>query len=182
MRPSFTKRKFYKKKIYTRKTNKSQKNECLYKQAALSSFEKEYEKELKEKGIETKDIENELIKMFNTPFSPKTIKPEDDYYSYINYSWLEEKSKKLKKEKKYYVQVDSFRVTQEKVYYELMDIVKKFIKDNNSPFGKAVSNMYNSLLNLDENSAKKYAMDKTKLIDEAIKKNDFYELLILLNN
>jgi putative endopeptidase len=182
MRPSFTKRNFYKKKFYTRKTNKSQKNECLYKQSALSSFEKEYEKELKEKGIETKDIENELIKMFNTPFSPKTIKPQDDYYSYINYSWLEEKSKELKKEKKYYVQVDSFRVTQEKVYYELMDIVKKFIKDNHSPFANAVRNVYHSLLKLDENSAKKYAIDKTKLIDETIEKNDFYELLTLLNN
>jgi putative endopeptidase len=182
MRPSFTKRNFYKKKIYTRKTNKSQKNECLYKQSALSSFEKDYEKELKEKGIETKDIENELIKMFNTPFSPKTIKPHDDYYSYINYSWLEEKSKELKKEKKYYVQVDSFRVTQEKVYYEMIDIVKKFIKDNHSPFANAVRNVYNSLLKLDENSSKKYAMDKTKLIDKTIEKNDFYGLLELLNN
>jgi putative endopeptidase len=180
-----TKRHFHKNNHFTRKMkyNRTQekKTDCLYKPVALSSFEKEYEKELKEKGVQTKDIENELVKMFNTPFSPETIKPQDDYYSYINYSWLEEKSKELEKEKKYYVQVDSFRVTQEKVYYELMEIVKNFIKNNNSPFGKAVKKVYHSLLNLDEGCAKRYASNKTQLIDTAIKKNDFYGLLALFN-
>jgi len=172
-------------KTKNRKRSVTKKNkhldECLYKGIALTSFEKDYEKELKKTGFETIDVENQLITMFKTPFSPKTIKPTDDYYSYINYSWLEEKSKELKLKKKYYVQVDSFRVTQEKVYYELMDIVKKYITHNNNPVSKAINNVYKSLLRLDPKSAEKFIKYKTDLIDEFIANNDFYGLLASFN-
>jgi len=85
------------KKNSNTKSSVTKKNkQCVYSGIALNSFENKYEKELKKKGLETKDIEHQLIKLFKTPFSPKTIKPENDYYSYINYSWLEEKSKELK--------------------------------------------------------------------------------------
>ena len=70
-----------------------------------------------------------------------------DYYTYINYQWLEETSKKIKKEQKYYVQVDSFRVTQEKVYYEVIDMVKEYIKQNkHTKKGQEVNNIYQSCL------------------------------------
>jgi putative endopeptidase len=170
-----------KKNIITKKSVTKKNKQCVYSGVALNSFEKDYEKILRKKGLHTKDIEHQLIKLFKTPFSPEKIKPENDYYSYINYSWLEEKSKELKTKKKYYVQVDSFRVTQEKVYYELMDIVKKYIKNNHDPKAKGLKNVYHSLINLDPKSAEKFVKYKTELIDEFISNNDFYGLLADFN-
>ena len=113
----------------------------------FSTFEEEYEKGLGKNLIKaTENVDKKLIKMFNIPFTPGNIRPQDDYYTYINYQWLEKKHEELKKNQKYYVQVDSFRVTQEKVYYELMEIVKEYIKKNSSSKkGKAIKAVYESL-------------------------------------
>ena len=105
----------------------------------FNQFEKEYEKTFNESlKKHHQDVEKELIQLFKTPFTPTKYRAQDDYYTYINYQWLSNKSKELKTQLKYYVQVDSFRVTQEKVYYELMDIVKTYIKTNHSAKSKAI--------------------------------------------
>ena len=71
-------------------------------------------------------IGKELISAFKKPIAPKHIDPKDDFYTYVNYDWLKEKEKKHKKMKKYYTRFDSFRMLQEKVYYQLIDIVKAY--------------------------------------------------------
>ena len=60
-----------------------------------------------------------MVKLFKTPFAPSKVTAKNDYYDYINYQWIANKSKELQEKNKYYVQADSFRITQEKVYYEL---------------------------------------------------------------
>ena len=80
----------------------------------FNRFEEEYEKKINSAKY-NENIEKSLIKLFNTPFTPKEYKQKDDYYTYINYSWINEKSEESKKTEKYYVQIDSFRITQEKV-------------------------------------------------------------------
>lgn len=125
------------------------------------------------------DTEKQLVKLFKTPFTPTKHKPQDDYYTYINYQWLEATKQKLKKkeEQKYYVQVDSFRVTQEKVYWELMDIVKDYIKKYNNRKSIAIKNVYESFLNLDNKSAEKFAKFYLSLTEERIKSGNIYEIL-----
>ena len=124
------------------------------------------------------DTEKQLVHMFKTPFTPSKYKPQDDYYTYINYQWLEKTKKQLKNKKaqKYYVQVDSFRVTQEKVYWELIDIVKDYIKNDNRK-SNAIKNVYNSFLNLDDKSAKKFAKYYLTLTEQRINTNNIYEIL-----
>ena len=104
------------------------------------------------------NVEKSLVQLFKTPFTPKEYKSKDDYYTYINYEWINTQTQKLKKTLKYYVQVDSFRVTQDKVYYELIDIVKSYIKNNNSEKSKQIKNVYESLLHLDNKSAEDYIL------------------------
>ena len=48
---------------------------------------------------------------------------------------MEDKLEKLKKENKFYVQVDSFRIAQENVYYELMELTKEYIKNTLANYG-----------------------------------------------
>lgn len=144
-------------------------------------FEKKYEEMLKHKKTNLtkhqRDMEDELIKMFKTPFTPTKYKPQDDYYTYINYQWISDKTKELKTNLKHYVQIDSFRVTQEKVYYELIDIVKDYIKSNHSAKATAIKNVYESLLNLDDKSAEKFVDYYVTLTDKRIASGNIYEIL-----
>jgi putative endopeptidase len=169
------------------KTNTNKTKKCRPKQKELqllcqehantfNQFEEEYEKLFKDKlDKHDKDTERDLIKLFKTPFTPTKYKPQDDYYTYINYQWLTQKTKELKKELKYYVQVDSFRVTQEKVYYELIDIVKDYIKNNKSPKAKAIKNVYESLYNLDGKIIKEYVNKLVTKLDELLSKESMFE-------
>jgi len=155
----------------TKKCKPSQKQLKVYCQKhanTFNQFEKKYELTNQDNlKKHFKDTEKELIKLFKTPFTPKEYKLKDDFYTYINYEWLSQKTKELKNSLKYYVQVDSFRVTQEKVYYELIDIVKDYIKNNNSKKALAIKNVYESLYNLNPDIIKGYVK---KLVD----KLDYY--------
>jgi hypothetical protein len=133
-----------------RPSQKELKTYCREHANTFNQFEEEYEKTFKESlKKEDANIEKKLIQLFKTPFTPSKYKAQDDYYTYINYQWLANKSAELKKELKHYVQVDSFRIVQEKVYYELIDIVKEYVKKNDTKKSRAINNVYTSLLNLD---------------------------------
>jgi putative endopeptidase len=144
----------------------------------FGQFEKEYELSFSKnlKGHH-KNMEKELIKLFKTPFTPTKYKAQDDYYTYINYQWLSDKTKELKTKLKHYVQIDSFRVTQEKVYYELMDIVKEYTKNNNSKKATAIKNVYESLYKLDNASAENFVKYYVNLTDKRIASGNIYEIL-----
>jgi len=145
----------------------------------LKSFEKDLEKDLKEKGLWTDNyhLEKELVKMFKTPFTPSKYTPRNDFYTYINYQWMAKKSDELKSVQKYYVQVDSFRIGQEKVYYELIDIVKDYIKNNNTSRSQALKNVYESLLNLDDSATEDYVGWAINRIDKIFASNSVYRLI-----
>jgi hypothetical protein len=166
-----------------RPTQQDLKVYCRTHANTFNRFEEDYEKTLKtDLKQHEKNVEKELIKMFKTPFTPSKYRPQDDYYTYINYQWLSEKSKELKSKLKYYVQVDSFRVTQEKVYYELVDIVKEYVKTNKSRKAIAIKNVYDSLYNLNNASAEKFIKYYTELTDTRIASGNIYEILGGINN
>lgn len=144
----------------------------------FNRFEEEYEEKFKHnlRGHH-KNVEKELIKLFKTPFTPTKYRAQDDYYTYINYQWLSEKTEELKTKLKHYVQVDSFRVTQEKVYYELIDIVKDYVKTNHSRKATAIKNVYESLYNLDNKSAENFVKYYVELTDKRIASGNIYEIL-----
>jgi len=144
----------------------------------FNQFEDEFEDSFKT-SLKKADanIEAELVKMFKTPFTPSKYTPRSDFYTYVNYQWLEEKTNEIKKQLKYYVQVDSFRVTQEKVFYEIMDIVKEYIKNNNSKKATSIKNLYLSLYHLNDRSAEKYVEYYLDLTNKRISRNNLYEIL-----
>lgn len=148
----------------------------------FSRFEEKYELTFKDNlKKHFKDTERELIQLFKTPFTPTQYRAQDDYYTYINYQWLAKKTEELKGKLKQYVQVDSFRVTQEKVYYELIDIVKEYIKTNKSSKAKAIKNLYESLYNLDDKSAERFVKYYVELTNKRIASGNIYEILGYIN-
>jgi len=135
-------------------------------------------------NLVNKNYQERIIKLLNTPYSPKNVKPSNDYYSYINYLWLQEAAKnetKMSKKEKYFVQIDDYRLTQDKVYIQLFDIIKEYIANNKSKQAKCIRNVYLSLLNLDSIPLKRHIQDKIMDIDNYIKMNDLWKFMAYIN-
>jgi predicted metalloendopeptidase len=129
-----------------------------------------------------KPIEENLVKLLNTPFAPKTVKPTNDYYTYINDEWIKKTNKELKSEKgKFYVQVDDFRIAQERVYYELVKIVKDYTKNVKSKRSTLINNVYKSFLSLDSNKRKMHVANYVSKLNEHLKSNKLWEFLAYIN-
>ena len=133
------------------------------------------------KNAEYNTIGKELISAFKKPIAPKHINPKNDFYTYVNYDWLKEKEKKHKKMKKYYTRVDSFRTLQEKVYYQLIDIVKAYTSENSSHKSHMIQNVYESFLNLDEDSCERHWAKIKQELEDTFKNKTCTDLLIHMN-
>jgi predicted metalloendopeptidase len=158
---------------------------CKGKTSPLDAFEKKFETNInKNLKSENNIIHKQLIKLLNTQFTPSKIKAQNDYYTYINYHWIDEESKKIKttKQKKFYVQVDSFRIAQEKVYYELMDYTKEYIKNNNTPKSRSIKNLYESMLHLDDKAAEDFIKFNIHVTEVNHASNDYYTVLAYVNS
>lgn len=141
-------------------------------------FEKEYEKsEVFKSKKSMMGINKELNEIFKKFKTPKDITPQNDYFTYINFLWIKQQHEKLKEKqhKKYYVQVDNFRVTQEKVFYQIIDIAKK-------SKNQKILNLYNSIFNLNQKCIEKNIRETTQTIDEYIKSDTLMEFLAYVNS
>jgi putative endopeptidase len=93
------------------------------------------------------NLEKEVVKDLKKAVSPSNITPNNDFYSYINERWI--KNISLEENQQYIVQVDDFRLVQDKVYRELIEIVKDFItnpKTKNTTLGKCLKNYYEAAI------------------------------------
>lgn len=150
----------------------------------LKPFEKEHELNLSNRQlIMTNDqVKSYFIKQLLAPFSPSSIKPTTNFYNYINYLWL--KNTKLDEKQKYIIQIDNFRLVQDKVYTQLYDIILDYIKHNNNKLSKNLSNYYKTVVNYNSiESARKYAKDYTIFVDDLRKdKKNLWKLLANVNH
>ena len=111
--------------------------------------------------------------------APKHIRAKDDFYTYVNYDWLKEM--KHKKIKKYYTRIDSFRMLQEKVYYQLIDIVKAYTSEHSSHKSHMIRNVYESFLHLDEESCERHWKKIKEELEDIFKNKTCTDLLIYMN-
>ena len=126
------------------------------------------------------NLEKIDIKDLKKAVSPSKINPQNDFYSYINERWLNEKE--LEEDQKYIVQVDSFRLVQDKVYRELLEIVNDYIKNNDNKLSKEINNFYKAQLKLNtDEQTKKYSREILSSIDKIRENGDVWELLGFTN-
>jgi len=145
----------------------------------LQSFEKKYQKEFKNNKmykISYKKFTNLLV----SKFAPSSIKPENDYYSYINYKWLQNVD--IKKQQKYIVQIDDFRLTQDKVYHELNEIMVDYMKHNDNKLSTVMKKFYDSVINMNSiNDSKVKCKEIVLKIENLIKTNNPWAILAFFN-
>jgi putative endopeptidase len=145
----------------------------------LKPFEKRYQKEFKTNklyDLSYKKFTNMLI----SKFSPSYIKPENDYYSYINYKWIQ--TVDVKKQQEYIVQIDDFRLTQDKVYHELHDIMLDFMKTSDSKLSKIMKNFYDSVINMNSiRDSRIKSKEEVIIIENLIKTGNPWKILAYIN-
>jgi putative endopeptidase len=124
------------------------------------TFEDKIEETFKKNKIDflsvNYNLEKQILKDLRKAVSPSKINPQNDFYSYINDRWLKEFE--IQTGQEYIVQVDNFRLVQDKVFRELLEIVDTYVKDtkNNSSFANCLKTFYNSSKHYNTNEQSKY--------------------------
>jgi len=171
--------KITKKNVTKKNVTKKNVNTCPI---GLKPFEEDFEKNISKNHLQKSSSKRkkEFVKELLSKFAPNSIKPENNFYDYINYQWL--KNVTLEEQQKYITQIDSFRLAQDKVYKELNVIILDYIKSHNNKLSKNLNNFYNSVVNMNPKSySKKIAFDSVLKIEELIQKNNPWEMLAYFN-
>ena len=149
----------------------------------FKSWEDDFEKTFDQSLIHSdRKIATGLIKLFKQPFAPSKITPRNDYYTYINNTWISAQENMLKKEDKYYVQIDNFRIVQEKVYYDIIGLVKNHISTVKDRRSKLLSNVHKSFSTLSPKSANNHIKDAVQTVTNFISGNDLTLFLAHMNS
>ncbi len=109
-------------------------------------------------------------------------KPTEDFYNHVNYKWIEEQSEKLKSDPKYYVQVDDFRIKQDKVYNEVLAYTDEYVRKNKGHRkAESIKAVKDCLINADKSIGLKHIKEIKEGIETFIIKDDMYGLLAYTN-
>ena len=123
-----------------------------------------------------------LRKEFASLKKNKEYQPNQDYYDYVNNAWLKEQTDALKKHPTYYVEVDDFRIVQDKVYHEVINYTHDFIKA--SPASKK-ANSIKAVTHCIEKASKtkglQHCQEILKQVTQFIEDEDMYGLLAYSN-
>lgn len=148
---------------------------------SLKPFMKQYiQSNSKLNKITVKQEKKQFLKELLSKFAPHSIKPEDNFYDYINYQWL--KNITLEEQQKYIVQVDDFRLVQDKVYHQLDEIILDYIKTNDNKLATNLKKFYNSVISMNSiEDSKRLSKDAIQTIDAMIHENNPWKLLAYFN-
>ncbi len=144
-------------------------------------FRKTNVEKIKKLSHDLDDNMDEYIKFIKNKISSlkdKKDRPKDDFYDYVNKVWIDKQTKKLEDNPKYYVEVDDFRIVQDKVYNELLGYVDDYVEKNKSSRkGKALEAIKNCVQKADKKKGLGHCKDVYERINKYIDTNDMYGLL-----
>lgn len=89
--------------------------------------------------------------------------PNDDFYTYVNSTWLRDEMLAITDSPKYYVKDDDFRVTQDEVYNETIELVEEYAASKSAGHAN-IGNLLKSLRGTNSTTLRKHA----RVIDETI--------------
>jgi predicted metalloendopeptidase len=103
------------------------------------------------------------------------IQPTDDFYTHVNSKWLRDELIELEKHPKYYVKDDDFRAVQDKVYYEIIDLIE-------TQPGKNISNLLASLRCSNTNRLREHAREVDRIFDQFVATGNMYDCLAYVSS
>lgn len=111
--------------------------------ATYTQFERAYSQSEKYLSKKTR-LEKELISVFKKRAKGAVIRPQDDFYGYINNEWVLQAS--TTEAQKYIVQVDTYRLVQDKVLNELHGIIQEYMDANHDARAHRLRNFRASVM------------------------------------
>ena len=180
-----TKTKTKKIKIIKIDKNNIKKINNVYQNASL------YKDTAKLKKVQGKDINKiidekmeNLLKLFDDE-RLKNISPKEDFHQLTNISWINGMNQKKNKtnDTAYYTQFDNFRITQDKVYYRLIQYVQDYIKHNKNKLSTCLKNVYFSWKNLNSKTIQQHFHKSVTDVDKCQKNTQMnvWQFLAKLN-
>jgi len=156
--------------------------------SSYTPFEISYGKNLGKdvNGKSSKKLIKNFLKQLSYEYSQSKITPQNDFYTFVNYRWLTDKdadSIVLDQRQKYITQVDDFRIVQDKVYYQLYDIMREYCSKNHNTLAHCLKNFYTAAMNLNPiDSSKKYISEYIQFVDEMrMDEKNIWKLLGYIN-
>ncbi len=147
-------------------------------------FSKERLEQLK-KMPESEKSYNEFAKTLKDEFiqlkKNKKFQANNDFYDYVNYEWIQKAGEKVKKNPKYYVQIDDFRITQDHVYQELIGYTEQYLKKNNDKKANAIRAISKCIPNANKSKGLKYIQNIKNQLESLRENDDLYGTLAFCN-
>ena len=149
---------------------------------SLKPFQKKFEKQFSKSLVKSnQSFKNKIATELLQKFSPTRLTPKNDFYNYINHTWVS--NLKITDKQKYIVQFDDFRLVQDRVYQELDQYILNYIKSNKNKLSTELSNFRTSVIkmNTKEESAK-LALKHVDYVNSMCNSNDENNLWKLLGH
>ena len=145
---------------------------------AVLPFEQEYNRIRKTDLIlPDKQVNNIFMTEITAVEIPKNVKPQNDFYGYVNYKWMKSASN-VSDDEKYIVRKSDFTSVQHNVYEELDNLIKSYIKQHHNNMAKNIDIFRKSIISMNSPSnSKRIAKDYVQLIDNFISENNPWKLL-----
>jgi predicted metalloendopeptidase len=161
---------------------KKNKNALVVCPIGLKPFEAEFGKTFtKGEKKSTAKRKQEFVKQLLSKFAPNSLKPENNFYAYINYQWI--KNVSVEQQQKYIVQVDDFRLTQDQVYQELDEIIVKYVKTHSDKLARNLKNYRKSVIEMNPKPySRKLALEAVSTIESLFEEGKPWKLLAFFNN
>jgi predicted metalloendopeptidase len=149
---------------------------------SLKPFEAKFEKQFSTNLVKSnKTFKQKIASQLLQQFAPNRLTPNKDFYNYINYTWL--KNLKVTDKQKYIVQIDDFRLVQDRVYHELDTHITNYIKLNKNKLSTGLSNFRTSVINLStKENSRKLAIEQVNYVNSMCDSNDISKLWELLGH
>ena len=111
------------------------------------------------------------------------LSPKKDFYTYVNYAWMKEKSIVMDYKNYYFVKLDNFRFVQNTVNYRVVNLAHEYCKNNNTALSKKVKNVIDSMTykNLKFDKLKKYINDMQNEYEKYLGNDDLIGYLAAIN-
>jgi putative endopeptidase len=178
------------KKIIFNKCNKFNFSKKRFHKPIYIDFEEKLNNKFKKENLNIVELVEDLKKInekkINEAVKDSKIKPYNDFYSYVNIRWLNDKKNTIG----YLTKFDDFRIVQNDVYNKLVCYFNHFIKKNNRPkLAFQMKSFLNSFLNVDKKIQekestlyiKKMYLDKIDELYSNHSENNLWKILGFLN-
>jgi putative endopeptidase len=149
---------------------------------SLKPFQRRFEKQFSKSLVKSnQSFKKKIAKQLLQQFAPTRLNPKNDFYNYINYTWL--KNLEVTDKQKYIVQFDDFRLVQDRVYQELDQHIINYIKSNKNRLSTELKNFRTSVVNMNtKEDSRKLALKHVDYINEMCNTNDENKLWQLLGH